>query len=229
MLPCCCFPRRQEREIIATTPQKPEWAVVGETVQLKTVYSNGGGMQTDEEFRFQFRRNPVIDNVHPLEAIAEWVTLKCDSNSSSNSTACTACHNANIFKCREAYCYYINTSHRPPHEKRIAPSIAQCSPGLCSLYINRLWSGGIQLTFSGKYLDSVAHPVMVTTAVLTLPIPESSPPEYNTTKEKYCTVGVKYQINLEGNIPNVKVIILSGCAFQHFIEKSFATFSEDPE
>ena len=44
------------------------------------------------------------------------------------------------------------------------------------------------MTFHGESLDSVAHPLMVTTAVITSLIPESNPPEYDVTEEKHYTV-----------------------------------------
>ena len=45
-----------------------------------------------------------------------------------------------------------------------------------SLLLSYSYRGNIKLTFSGKFLDSVAHPTMVTTALITAVITGSNPP-----------------------------------------------------
>ena len=65
------FSSRQEKEIIVITPPKPDWVAIGKKLKLRGVYVENDEIQTDQEYKFEFRGNPIVESVHPQEAIAQ--------------------------------------------------------------------------------------------------------------------------------------------------------------
>ena len=52
-------------------------AAIGEKLEVTASYPQAeiGEFRTDQNFTFEFRANPVINSVHPQEAISQWVTF----------------------------------------------------------------------------------------------------------------------------------------------------------
>ena len=65
------FSFRHQHEIVPITPPRPAWAAIGEKLGIRGVCIEDDEIHTNQEFAFEFRGNPVVDSVHPQEAIAQ--------------------------------------------------------------------------------------------------------------------------------------------------------------